>query len=100
VTIDGLRMRLYVAGATARSIDAAATLRSLCDQASGGDYELEVIDVLDRPDLAERAKIVATPLAIRVAPPPVRRVLGDLSDLAAAAHALDLPYDELENGTR
>lgn len=83
--------RLYVTDETGRSRRAAANLRALCEARLEGFYELEVVDVLDRPDLAEEDRIIATPTVIRLVPLPQRRVIGDLSDLSLAAAALDLP---------
>ena len=83
--------RLYVTDETGRSRRATANLRALCEERLAGHYELEVVDVLVRPDLAEEDRIIATPTAIRRVPLPQRRVIGDLSDLALAATALDLP---------
>ena len=87
--------RLYVTDGTGRSRQAADNLRALCEERVAGLYELEVIDVLERPDLAEEDRIFATPTAIRLVPLPQRRVIGDLSDLNLAATALDLPGVEV-----
>lgn len=83
--------RLYITGETGRSRRAADNLRALCEARLAGLYELEIVDVLDRPDLAEEDRIIATPTAMRLVPLPQRRVIGDLSDLGLAAIALDLP---------
>lgn len=83
--------RLFVAGPTERSAVAAANLRALCESSLPGSYELEIIDAADRPDLAEEQRILATPTVIRLAPPPQRRVIGDLSDQRRTAYALGLP---------
>jgi circadian clock protein KaiB len=85
------RFRLFVTGETGRSRQAAENLRELCEARVAGLYDLEVIDVLDHPELAEEDRIIATPTAIRLVPLPLRRVIGDLSDLKLAATALDLP---------
>ena len=96
--------RLYVTDETGRSRRAAENLTALCEARLPGIYELEVVDVLDRPDLAEEEGIIATPTVIRRAPLPERRVIGDLSDPALAATALDLPdapdAHQPEGGTR
>lgn len=83
--------RLYVTGETARSRQAVASLRALCEARVAGHYELEVIDVRERPDLAEDDRVIATPTVIKLAPLPRQRVIGDLSDPGLAATALDLP---------
>jgi circadian clock protein KaiB len=59
---------------------AIANLRRICEQELRGKYELEVIDVLEQPQMAEDEKILATPTLIKQLPPPLRRVIGDLSD--------------------
>jgi circadian clock protein KaiB len=87
----GYSFRLYVAGQTERSQAAEANLRAICDNHLGGRYDLEVVDAVDRPDLAEAERILATPTVIRLAPLPQRRVIGDLSDHRRAAAALAIP---------
>lgn len=71
--------RLFVTGQTSRSEQAIASMRSLCEARLLGRYELDIIDVLDRPDLAEQDKVLATPTLIKVEPPPARRIIGELS---------------------
>jgi circadian clock protein KaiB len=83
--------KVYITGETARSSAAVANLRALCEARVAGLYELEIVDVLDRPDLAEDDRIIATPAVIRLAPLPRRRVIGDLSDPSLAATALGFP---------
>jgi circadian clock protein KaiB len=83
--------KLYVTGETARSREAVTNLRALCEARVAGLYELEIVDVVERPDLAEDDRIIATPTVIKLAPLPRRRVIGDLSDSSLAASALDLP---------
>ena len=67
-------------GTSSRTGTAIANLRRICEQELGGQYDLEIIDVLQFPDLAEDEKILATPTLIKSLPPPLRRVIGDLSD--------------------
>ena len=83
-------LKLYVTGLTSRSRRAVATLRRLCDAELAGRYELLVVDVLERPELAERDKILATPTVIKERPEPERRIIGDLSDPSLVLAALDL----------
>ncbi|GAB3878274.1 hypothetical protein GCM10027612_02260 [Microbispora bryophytorum subsp. camponoti] len=83
--------RLYVAGNSERSHAAEVNLRFLCDAHLSGMYEVEVIDTVARPELAEEGRILATPTVVRLTPPPQRRVIGDLSDHGRAAVALGLP---------
>jgi circadian clock protein KaiB len=59
---------------------AIANLRRICEQELRGQYELQIIDVLEHPQVAEDDKILATPTLIKQLPPPLRRVIGDLSD--------------------
>ena len=73
-------LKLFVTGASSRTAPAIANLRRICEQELEGQYELEIIDVLQFPDLAEDEKILATPTLIKSLPLPLRRVIGDLSD--------------------
>ena len=75
-----LVLRLFICGSSPRAESAVANLRRICDNDLHGDYTLEVIDVLEQPDLAEEAKVLATPTLIKLLPPPLRRIIGDLSD--------------------
>jgi circadian clock protein KaiB len=83
-------LTLFVTGQSVRSQRAVANLRSLCD-GLGDRCELTVIDVLERPQVAEDERILATPTVIRHRPLPLRRVIGDLSDRAKVLLWLDLP---------
>lgn len=85
-----IRLRLFIAGDNVRSKNAVRNLRQVCEDLLGGEYELDLIDVLEQPELADEARVLATPTVIRLAPPPLRRAVGDLSDLGALADALDL----------
>ena len=73
-------LRLFVTGTSPRAEVAVANLRRICEQELQGRYELQVIDVLEQPQLAEDEKVLATPTLIKQLPPPLRRVIGDLSD--------------------
>lgn len=83
-------LKLYIAGSTPRSIRAIANLERLCELELGGNYEMVVIDVLERPQLAEDEKIVATPTLIKELPLPLRRIIGDLSDKERVLLGLDI----------
>ena len=83
-------LKLYVAGRGSRAEAAIANLRQLCDGELRGQYELEVIDILEHPERAEQAKILATPTLIKQLPPPLRRVIGDLSDKDKLLLGLDV----------
>lgn len=67
-------------GKTPRAELAIANLRRICEEELEGRYELQIIDVVENPQLAEDEKILATPTLIKRLPPPLRRVIGDLSD--------------------
>lgn len=73
-------LRLYIAGQTPRAIAAFRNLQKLCETHLGDAYRIEIIDLLDNPRSAREDEIVAVPTLIRQAPPPVRRIIGDLSD--------------------
>jgi len=84
-------LRLYVAGATARSRLALRRVYQLCEAELKDSYELEVIDVYQQPELARANQIVATPTLVKEMPPPVRRFIGNLSDTARL-------FDEVDRG--
>ena len=83
-------MKLYVTGQTPRTQRAVANLRRICEQKLAGPYELIVVDILERPQLAEDEKILATPMVIKELPGPIRRIIGDLSDSDQVLLGLDL----------
>ncbi len=89
--VNTYTFRLYVAGQTERSQAAEANLRLLCESRLPGHYEIEVIDAAEHPGRAAEERILATPTVLRLAPPPLRRVIGDLSDHERTAAALGLP---------
>jgi circadian clock protein KaiB len=84
------QLRLYVAGETPRSVAALANLRRICEEHLAGRYEIEVIDLLVRPQLAKGEQIVAIPTLVRKLPEPVRKIIGDLSDGERVLIGLDL----------
>ncbi len=88
-------LKLYVAGNTPNSIRALRTLSNILEQEFKGVYALKVIDVLKSPHLAEEDKILATPTLSKILPPPVRKIIGDLSDRERVLIGLDLLYEEL-----
>ena len=85
-----IQLKLYVAGRTPRSESAAARVRQLFEDVLKTAYEMTVIDVLEGPSLADQDKVIATPTLIKLDPPPVRRIVGDLSDLAQVARLLGM----------
>lgn len=84
------RLRLYVAGQTPRSIRALANLKALCEEHLKGRYQVEVIDLLKHPQRARSDQIVAIPTLVRKLPPPVRKIIGDLSNTAGVLVGLDV----------
>ena len=89
----GYHIKLYVAGKTRRSRQAEDELWRMLTEEIAGEHELEVIDVLDEPEKAEADHILATPTVIRQLPPPVRRIIGELSDHQKVLISLDLDPD-------
>lgn len=89
-------LKLYVAGNTPNSVRALKTLKNILEQEFQGIYALKVIDVMKNPQLAEEDKILATPTLSKILPPPVRKIIGDLSDRERVLIGLDLLYEELK----
>lgn len=96
--MDKYRLKLFLTGRTPRSQQAIDNLRALLEDEFAEQYELEVIDVVEQPQLAEDDKILATPAVIRDLPEPVRRVVGDLSDRDQVLLGLDLAPIPADNG--
>ena len=89
------RLRLYVAGQTPKSITALANLKRLCEGHLAGRYRIEVVDLLSQPQLARRDDIVVIPTLVRKLPPPLRKIIGDLSNQERVLVGLDvLPHDD------
>jgi circadian clock protein KaiB len=99
---DKYVLKLYITGMTPRAERAVANLRRICDADLGGEYKLVVIDVLEQPQQAEDEKILATPTLIKMLPPPLRRIIGDMSDTEKVLLGLDLmahePSERREGG--
>jgi circadian clock protein KaiB len=85
-------LRLYITGRTAQSESAITNLRRICEQDLGAEYEVEVIDLLDRPQLAQDQKILATPTLVRELPLPSQRMVGDLSNREHVLQALGIHH--------
>lgn len=85
-----VRLTLYVAGSTPRTDAAIDNLRRICQVELAGEAEFTVVDVVEHPERAEEARILTTPTVIREAPPPIRRVTGDLSGTRQVVAALGL----------
>lgn len=83
-------LRLYVAGQTPKSLAALANLKKICEDNLAGRYKLEVIDLVVTPQLAAGDQIVAIPTLVRRLPPPLKRMIGDLSNTEKVIVGLDL----------
>ena len=94
--MDRYSLKLYVTGQSASSERARRNLRRLLEEELSQPYELTIIDVLEQPQLAEADKIFATPTLIKESPPPVRRIVGDLSRTEKVRLWLDLQPDVIE----
>ncbi|WRH68229.1 MAG: circadian clock KaiB family protein [Planktothrix sp. GU0601_MAG3] len=84
--------RLYVAGTNLKSILALKTIKYICEIYLKGNYDLEVIDVYQQPELTEGQKIIAVPTLIRILPLPLQRIIGDLSQTDKILMALNLSF--------
>ena len=83
-------MRLYVAGQTPKSLRALANLKQICEEYLAGKCHIEIIDLLENPQLASTDQILAIPTLIRKLPEPVRKIIGDLSNVERVLVGLDL----------
>lgn len=88
--MDNYKLKLFVSGQTTRSRRAIENLRRICEDNLDCVYELVVIDVLENPQRAEEEKIMATPTLVKELPPPMRRIIGDLSDRHSVLLGLDI----------
>ncbi len=93
-------LRLYVAGQSSRSAAALRNLKAICDQHLAGRYRIEVIDLLKHPQLARGDQIVAVPTLVRHLPPPMKKIIGDLSNEERVLVGLDLRPRRARIGAR
>ncbi len=84
------QLRLYVAGQTPKSLTAFSNLKKICEDHLKGRYRIEVLDLLEQPQLAKGDQILASPTLVRKLPQPVRKILGDLSNTERVLVGLDL----------
>jgi circadian clock protein KaiB len=84
------QLRLYVAGQSGRSIAATSNLKRICELHLGGRYVIEVIDLLEQPELAKADEILALPTLVRRLPSPIRKIIGDLSNVDQVLLSLDV----------
>jgi circadian clock protein KaiB len=83
-------LRLYVAGQTPKSVTALANLNRFCEEHLAGKYRIEVIDLVQNPQLAQGDQILAIPTLVRKLPSPMRRIIGDLSNTERVLVGFDL----------
>lgn len=88
--VEKWELRLYTAGQTPKSLAAFRNLKKVCEEHLPGQYEIEVIDLLQNPRLAKDHQIVAIPTLVRKLPNPIRKIIGDLSDVERTLVGLDL----------
>jgi circadian clock protein KaiB len=84
------RLRLYVAGQTPKSLKAFSNLKTICETNLSDRYSIEVIDLMQRPQLSKDDQGLAIPTLVRQLPEPVRKIIGDLSDTQRVLVGLDL----------
>jgi circadian clock protein KaiB len=84
------RLRLYISGASRSSLQAVANLKQFCRQYLEGRYELEVVDLYQQPELAQHEQLIVAPTLIKASPPPVRRLIGTLSNPNEVMRLLDV----------
>ncbi|MDH5478795.1 MAG: circadian clock protein KaiB [Nitrospinota bacterium] len=87
----GYILKLYITGQTVNSVRAMENLKEICSGLAK-DYELRIIDILKDPQLAEDDKIIATPTLVKELPPPLRKIIGDLSNTEKVLLGLDLVH--------
>jgi circadian clock protein KaiB len=91
-------LRLYIAGTTVQSIRALENIKKICEEYLQDQYDLEVIDIYQHPELAGKANIIAVPTLLKILPPPLQRIIGDLSNKEKTLRCLDIvPKDKSEN---
>ncbi len=83
-------LRLYVTGTTPKSVNAISNIKQICEKHLKGRFELEVIDIYQKPHMAKQDQIIALPTLIKKLPMPLRRIIGDLSDSERVLMSLDL----------
>ena len=88
--MDKYILKLYVTGLTSRAKRAIINLQQIHQEYLQEKYRIEIIDILEKPQLAEDEKILATPTLIKSLPPPIRRIIGDLSDKEKVLFGLDI----------
>jgi circadian clock protein KaiB len=91
---ETIELKLYVAGQTRKSLLAIANLKRICEEHLQGRYTVEVVDLVQRPQLASRDQILAIPTLVRKLPEPIKKIIGDLSNDERVLVGLDVqPVD-------
>lgn len=83
-------LKLFITGRSSRSEAAISMLQRICEHDLNGQFELVIVDVLEHPEEAEEGRILATPTVVKELPPPIRKVIGDLSDKDKVLIGLDI----------
>lgn len=89
---DRYRLRLYITGETPRSLEAVSAIRAICEERLQGRYDLEIVDLRRHPERARGEQILALPLLVRSLPAPLRKMIGNLSDLDRVLQGLELVH--------
>jgi circadian clock protein KaiB len=84
-------LRLFITGQTPRSTIAMENILRICEEHLHGRYKMDVVDIYEHPELAVAAQVVASPTVVKLSPEPVRRIIGDMSDVDRVLAGLDLP---------
>jgi circadian clock protein KaiB len=87
-------LRLFITGATPNSVRAIANIKDICDRYLNGRYALEIIDVYQHKEVAQKEQIIALPLLIKTHPLPEKRLIGDLSDATKVLQGLGLTMEQ------
>jgi circadian clock protein KaiB len=85
-------LRLYVAGQTPKSVVAFANLKKICEEYLAGKYVIEVVELLENPQLAKGDQILAVPTLVRKLPEPIKKIIGDLSNTEKVLVGLDMRH--------
>jgi len=88
------KLRLCITGTTSLSARAIVNVRKICEEHLHGQYELEVIDLIEHPEVAAREQVIAAPTLVKSEPPPTRRFIGDMSQSERILRGLGLPADD------
>lgn len=88
--VESWELRLYIAGQTPKSLAAFANLKKMCEEHLQGRYHIEIVDLAENPQQARTDQIVAVPTLIRRLPPPLRKIIGDLSNTERVLVGLEL----------